>query len=137
MLGYGTVETLYDSACFLTGLNPATSYDFYVRALCGDSAETPYVFISVTTDSLPEPIGIEGVDADGISLRPNPAQGRCLINFGGAAVEYMRLYSVDGRMVKEVAVKGDGIDIELPQTGVYIVELQTPQGLVHKRLVNK
>ena len=137
MLGYGTVQAQTDSSCTVSGLTPNTAYDFYVRALCGDTAETPWVFISVTTDTLPRPHGIDDVDGTIISLRPNPAQGRCMVDFGGVVVEHLRLYSVDGRLVQDMAVKGEGIEIELPHTGVYIVELQTAQGLVHKRLVNK
>ena len=140
MVGYGTVRTVTDSSFVVTGLDELTTYDFYVRALCGDSAETPRVFISVTTDSIPRPdppIGIADIDEASISLRPNPAQGRCVVDFGGVMVEHLRLFTVDGRIVKDVAVKGESIEIELPHTGVYIIELQTAQGLVHKRLVNK
>ena len=138
-LGNGTLMTVTDSMCTVYGLDANTSYDFYVRALCGDTAETPWVFLSVTTDTIPthDPIGIAEVDGTKISLRPNPSQGRCVVDFGGVAVEQLRLYSVDGRLVQDIAVKGEGIEIELPRTGVYIVELLTPQGLVHKRLVNK
>lgn len=53
------------------------------------------------------------------------------------AVEQLRLYTIDGRMVRDVAVKGESYELELPNTGIYIVELRTAQGLVHKRLVNK
>ena len=139
-VGNGTVMTVTDSVCVISALEPNTSYDFYVRALCGDTAQTPRVFISVTTDTMPrphDPIGIVEVDESKISLRPNPAQGRCMVDFGGVAVEHLRLFSVDGRLVQDVAVKGEGIEIELPHTGIYIIELQTAQGLVHKRLVNK
>ena len=139
VLGSGISFVVTDSTCLINVLDELTSYDFYVRALCGDSAETPWVFISVTTDSIPrpDPIGIAEIEESSVSLRPNPAQGRCVVDFGGVAVEHLRLFTVDGRIVKEVAVKGEGIEIELPHTGVYIVELQTAHGLVHKRLVNK
>ena len=59
------------------------------------------------------------------------------MDFGGVAVEQLRLYTIDGRMVRDVAVKGESYELELPNTGIYIVELRTAQGLVHKRLVNK
>jgi hypothetical protein len=139
-LGTGDTMTVTDSTCTIAGIDANTSYDFYVRALCGDTAETPWVFISVTTDTMPRPHDpefIADIDAADISLRPNPAQGRCLVDFGGVAVERLRLFSVDGRLVQDVAVKGEGYEMKLPHTGVYIVELQTAKGLVHKRLVNK
>lgn len=137
--GTGTVVTVTDSSCMVYGLDENTTYDFYVRALCGDSATTPWVFISVTTDTIPrvDPIGIAEVEGTKIVLRPNPAQGRCVVDFGGVAVEQLRLYTIEGRVVKEMAVNGGSVEIELPHTGVYIVEMLTPQGLVHKRLVNK
>ncbi len=37
--GQGTVRTTAETSCTLTGLQPGTSYDFYVRAVC-DSTET-------------------------------------------------------------------------------------------------
>lgn len=137
--GRGTTYTVTDSTFLINILEENTTYDFYVRALCGDTATTPWVFISATTDTMPQhnPIGIAEVDGSSVSLRPNPSQGRCMVDFGGVAVERLRLYTVEGRMVQDVAVKGEGIELELPHTGVYIVELQTAQGLVHKRLVNK
>ncbi|MBQ6069331.1 MAG: T9SS type A sorting domain-containing protein [Bacteroidales bacterium] len=136
-VGTGTVMTVTDSSCVIAPLEPVTSYDVYVRALCGDSAETPRVFINVTTDSMPRPHGINEVDDKRISLRPNPAQGRCMVDFGGVNVEQLRVYTIDGRLIQELAVKGEAVEVELPQAGVYIVELYTAQGLVHKRLVNK
>ena len=139
-VGTGSTLIVTDSTCLIGGLEPNTSYDFYIRGLCGDSSSTPRVFISVTTDTIPgphDPTGIVDVDESSISLRPNPAQGRCLVDFGGVAVEHLRLFTIDGRIVKDMAVKGESVEIDLPHTGVYIVELQTAQGLVHKRLVNK
>ena len=139
-VGTGSTMIVTDSMCLIGNLEANTSYDFYVRALCGDSAETPRVFISVTTDTMPaphNPTGIADVDGTKISLRPIPSQGRCLVDFGGVAVEHLRLYTIDGRLVQDVAVKGESYELELPNTGIYIVELCTAQGLVHKRLVNK
>ena len=42
-----------------------------------------------------------------------------------------------GPKIEYVAVKGENYELALPNTGIYIVELRTAQGLVHKRLVNK
>lgn len=137
MHGFGTVVTTSDSTYLFYNLSPNTSYDFYVRALCGDTATTPWVFISITTDTMPLPQSVTDVLEAGISLHPNPAQGRCMVDFGSVQVQRLRLYSVDGRLVEDKAVEGTEEELLLPHTGVYIVELQTPQGLVHKRLVNK
>ena len=63
--------------------------------------------------------------------------GRCVVDCGGVEVECLRLYTVDGRLIKEQTVKTDKLELSLPNAGLYIVELQTRQGLVHKRLVNE
>lgn len=135
-LGHGTIDRVDDSSHLVRNLEPNTSYDFYVRGLCGDSAYTPWVFITATTDErIPQSV-LEVQDAS-ISLYPNPANGRCVVDCGGVEVECLRLYTVDGRMIKEQTVKNDKFELSLPNAGLYIVELQTRQGLVHKRLVNK
>ncbi|MBO4599658.1 MAG: T9SS type A sorting domain-containing protein [Bacteroidales bacterium] len=134
--GTGTIVTVTDSTYLTSELEANTTYDFYVHGLCGDSAETPKVFISITTDTLPR-YGIGGVDESNITLYPNPSQGRCMVDFGGVKVDNLRLFSIDGRLVQELAVREDHIELELPNTGVFIVELQTAKGLLHKRLVNK
>ena len=135
-LGRGTTKRVSDSTCYIFELTPNTSYDFYVRGLCGDSAFTPWVFTTCTTDTLTIH-GIAEMQESAVTLYPNPANGRCIVECGGTAVERLRLYSIDGRMVQDIVVKEDRFELLLPDTGIYIVELQTPQGLVHKRLVNK
>ena len=135
-LGRGTIDRVSDSSRLVRELEPNTSYDFYVRGLCGDSAYTPWVFITATTKPR-TPQGVAEVQETSIRLYPNPANGRCVVDCGGVEVECLRLYTVDGRLIKEQTVKTDKLELSLPNAGLYIVELQTRQGLVHKRLVNE
>ena len=135
-LGRGTIDRVEDSSHVVRNLASNTSYDFYVRGLCGDSAYTPWVFISHTTDAR-MPDGVLEVQEASISLYPNPANGRCVVDCGDVAVEYLRLYTMDGRLVREQSVNGGRFELSLPNAGLYIVELQTYEGLVHKRLVNE
>lgn len=135
-LGRGTIDRVSDSSRLVRELEPNTSYDFYVRGLCGDSAYTPWVFITATTKPR-TPQGVAEVQETSIRLYPNPANGRCMVDCGGVEVECLRLYTVDGRLIKEQTVKTDKLELSLPNAGLYIVELQTRQGLVHKRLVNE
>lgn len=133
--GRGTVVTVSDSTYTIEDLQPATNYDCYVRALCGDTANTSWVYATFTTDTIPSQIA--ELQAEHITIRPCPAHGRCQADFSGMNVTAMRLYTVDGRIVESRPIANDQAEIVLPTKGLYILELQTPKGLVRKRIVSE
>lgn len=136
-LGNGTTVTVTDSNYVARDLTENTSYDFYVRGLCGDTAYTPWLFISFTTDTVtPTPQGIGKAEETHINLYPNPANGHCVVDCDGIMVEHMRLLSIDGRILQEMDVHNSKFELFLSHTSIYIIELQTPQGPIHKRLIN-
>jgi hypothetical protein len=136
--GTGTTMTLTDTNAYFYSLTPNTQYDFFVHGLCGDTAETEWVYLSVLTDSIPTHQGIGVVEAERVKVFPNPAMGRCVVDLGGVKASQLRLYTVEGRVVLEQAIKDEEqLELTLPGTGIFIVEVKTEGGNVYKRLIGK
>lgn len=127
--------TVRDSVTALLDLEPNTTYDFYVRSECGDTSWSTWAYLQFTTDSL-TPHSVTEVLGDAITLSPNPAQGRCVVDFGGVAVNEVCLYTVTGQRLLQRRTEGEGTTLALPNKGIFIVELRTPQGNVYKKVVN-
>ena len=128
--------TVRDSVTALMNLEPNTTYDFYVRSECGDTSTSTWAYLQFTTDSLTHH-SINDVLAEAVTLSPNPAQGYCEVDFGGLAVSRVTLYDVTGKVEDTRKVSGNSVKVTLPRSGIYIVALQTPQGIVYKKVVNK
>lgn len=133
--GFGTTVTVNDSSYIFASLDLNTLYDFYVHGLCGDTAETEWVFLSVLTDSIPSHQAIDPVESERVQLYPNPTQDRCTIDFAGLKANSVRLYDPQGRLVKEMDVKGmERVALTLPSAGVFILEVITDEGKEYKRV---
>jgi hypothetical protein len=64
--------------------------------------------------------------------------GRCVVDLGGVKASQLRLYTVEGRVVLEQAIKDEEqLELTLPGTGIFIVEVKTEGGNVYKRLIGK
>ena len=136
--GRGIRATVTDSVVYLTNLTPGTTYDFYVRSECGDTASSFWGYTQFTTDTVTHhDQSIDEVYAQQVKVSPNPANGLCTVEFGDVPVSQMTLYDITGRVEETRAVAGESVTVALPRAGIYIVALQTPQGIVYKKVVNK
>jgi hypothetical protein len=109
-----------------------------VHGLCGDTAETEWVYLSVLTDSLPSQQGINGVSGESVKVYPNPAKDRCMVDLEGVKASMLRLYTIEGRVAKEMDVKGEEqVELLLPGEGIFILEVTTAEGNVYKRVIGK
>lgn len=136
--GRGIRAAVMDSVVYLTNLTPGTTYDFYVRSECGDTATSFWGFLQFTTDTVtPHDQSIDEVYARQVKISPNPAKGHCTVEFGGVPVSHLTLYDITGKVEETRTVAGDSVTVALPRTGIYIVALHTPQGVVYKKVVNK
>lgn len=87
----------------------------------------PNYCIDLETVSVPNTIA----DAN-ISIYPNPAS--TFIDIKGA-VQSLAIYTINGQRVKDVSYPHQRISIaELP-TGMYIIKLQTDDGILRKKLI--
>lgn len=138
--GRGTLTTVSDSSAWLINLDPGTAYDCYVRSICAES-EGSWVYATFTTDTIPvhpdDPEGVQSAYADQIRLYPNPSHGICTIDFADVPVSHLRLYSVEGRLLQDCPISGNQHRLVLPTSGLYFVELQTPQGPVYRKLCSE
>ena len=88
-------------------------------------------------------VGIEdGLDLANISIHPNPAQDRFVIDLGGfhGSTEAVQLIDAQGRMIMDKAIlQGTGaraeVDVSAIPVGVYIVHLLTDKGVWNERLI--
>ena len=136
--GRGIRAAVTDSVVYLTNLTPGTTYDFYVRSECGDTASSFWGFVQFTTDTVTtHDQSIDEVYARQVKVSPNPAKGVCTMEFGDAPVSQMTLYDITGRVEETRTVAGESITVALPRAGIYIIALQTPQGIVYKKVVNR
>ena len=136
--GRGTTVVVTDSNAYFSSLSLNTRYDFYVHGLCGDTAETEWVYLSVLTDSLPSQQGINGVYGESVKVYPNPAKDRCMVDLEGVKASLLRLYTIEGRVAKEMDVKGEEqVELLLPGEGIFILEVMTAEGNVYKRVIGK
>ena len=81
--GTGTTITANESAVTLTGLEPETEYDVYVRSICSDEVHSYWSQV-ITFRTLPH-IGIGSVEGTvSCTIYPNPASTETTITVGGA-----------------------------------------------------
>ena len=80
------------------------------------------------------PNGVEE-DMIKISLLPNPAVDRVVVTANTLIIS-CKIYSVSGQCVKSETINSSSIDLNVKELaeGVYILELQTEQGILHKKL---
>lgn len=136
--GWGIRAAVTDSIVALTGLTPGKTYDFYVRSECGDTANSFWGFVSFTTDTVTtHEQSIDEVNAQLVKVSPNPANGRFCVEFGALPVSRMTIYDATGKIMESRETEGDNVVVALPRPGVYVIALQTPQGIVYKKVVNK
>ena len=81
------------------------------------------------------PISIANVSSESFSVYPNPTEGTLYVNAEEAG-EYM-LYSVDGKMVQKGMVMGGAINVAANQPGMYILKVQTGNGVKQTTVVIK
>lgn len=81
------------------------------------------------------PISIANVSSESFSVYPNPTEGTLYVNAEEAG-EYI-LYSVDGKMVQKGMVMGGAINVAANQPGMYILKVQTGNGVKQTTVVIK
>lgn len=122
-----------DSALALTGLQPDTYYDFYVRSKCNDTLFSNWAFISFKTDTLvpvipddpdtndiPDSTGIHSFFINSVVLYPNPTTGILYVT-AAEPVETISVYDIYGRKLLEAT--DDNVDLTTFSAGVYVLEI--------------
>lgn len=72
--------------------------------------------------------GVNNNSLENISLFPNPAQGKVNLDIGNFQNADLKLFSTEGRLITEQKDINSSYEIELPEQGVYIIELSSSKG---------
>ena len=126
--GSGTTISSTSNSLTIGGLNQNTSYNFYVTAICADSA-TSTVGVFTTLNNA----GIYELEINSLSISPNPSNGKFVItNKSGVSIK-AELFDAQGRKLnlnlsaldanKEVT-----IDLSNFDNGVYFIKTQSSLG---------
>ena len=73
----------------------------------------------------------EGLELATISVYPNPSSNRWTLSNPTTTITDVLVFSIDGKLLEEVAPKGDGtvdIDASLYPTGLYLAKVITTTG---------
>jgi len=73
--------------------------------------------------------------AEAVELYPNPTEGRLTISACG--MQQISLYNALGQRVKTLQVNADNLTIDVSScgSGVYLLQITTPNGIITRRLV--
>lgn len=103
-----------------------------IRPLVGDSV----LIVDSST-------GIEDLVADNkpssINVFPNPATNRLFLDMKGQFVGdvTVSIYSISGQLVHQTSETAGGIDISQLSPSMYIIQVQTPEGLRVARFIKQ
>lgn len=74
----------------------------------------------------------------GVSIYPNPASKQLNITSNGNTLQSVSISSAEGKLISTQELTGDSVVLNLTiKPGIYIVALQTNQGIVYERLLVK
>lgn len=144
--GSGTLVGVTESFLHLSDLQPDTQYDVYVRCVCDNNLYGDWAMITFHTDTLVPPAppvdpedstGIQTFTTDYLQVYPNPAHGHCVVRFTQEMPKVVRLYSVDGALLKELFPNKETLDLMLPSTGIFILSCEMKEGTVTRKIVSR
>ncbi len=133
--GTATSHVVHDASMPFDALQPSTMYDVYVRSICNDSIYGEWEHLRFFTRSLP--VGIGQLSSIQMEVTPNPAYGRCVVSVPEAMSGELKLYALDGRLLQTVECHGVPITLQLPDSGVYLIQVTTDKGTSTCKVVNR
>lgn len=140
--GNGTSVSASESFLHLSDLQPDTDYDIYVRCACDSSLYGEWSMISFHTDTLVPPVihdstGVQTFVSGNLKIYPNPAPGHCVAHFDQEIPQIVRLYNMEGALLKVIIPESDMIELTLPASGVYILSCEMKSGVINRKIVSQ
>ena len=144
--GNGISQNANNSNITLSDLQADTYYDVYVRSACEDDIFGDWAMISFKTDTLPitpddttgpeDPDYIQLFTNDIISIFPNPAHGNCTVQFHEQQPAKIQLYSIDGKLLQNIILNNETINLSLPYSGIFMLRCETEKGILTRKIVS-
>ena len=150
--GEGTGITTNESTLSLEELTPDTYYDVYVRCVCDSALWGEWSMVTFHTDTLPiipedttatedttvvDTTGIQIFTNESLKVYPNPAHGKCVVQFEQEVPGVVRLYSLNGALLLEAVPNKETLELTLPTNGIFLLVSQMKEGVVMKKIVNQ
>ena len=139
--GYGTIRQTTSPTYNITGLQPGTTYDVYVRTLCGtDFFSVWSMRVTFTTTGISSIEEAEGNDVE-MSIIPNPANKTSVITAQGIdGKTVITITAVSGKTVSKEKVTCNGllektIDVSQMAKGTYFVHVSNDKVNVVQKLI--
>lgn len=133
--GSGTTIVVDTTAATLTGLQPYTNYDLYIRTFCDEEQTSTW---SDRTTFTTDQVGIadSGHSPAAVSICPNPARTAVTIAGGPAGERRITIADQSGRTVMQTVADGDTtLDISHLPVGVYFIRLESTDSQSTAKLV--
>lgn len=86
--------------------------------------------------NITSPVAVENVDRSELAIFPNPVKDVLTINYD-KEISQIDVYDVNGKLVKTFTTVGSTINVSDLSSGVYMLNLQTEDGLVVKKIVKE
>jgi len=121
--------------------NAENTVTYNVSDASGNAADElvlTYV-VSGCDDSVPCGDGVTNVGSGFISILPNPTQGNIQVTIDGIDINgaVVSVYNLQGKLMQEARVNAATVNLDLSvyTTGVYLVNVQTAEGVVTEKVV--
>lgn len=131
---WGTTTTVLEPLYALPALMPETMYTVAVIPTCGNGNFGPITRASFTTENL---MGIDNAGTMVLRATPNPAHGQCTVTAANGKPAELRLYSLDGHLLQTITSIGEPVVLQLPATGVFLLEAYSAEGASIMKIVNE
>ena len=136
--GSGTVVNTAETNATINGLDYSTSYDLYVRAICGDDIYSRW---STVTTFTTETQGIGDVNTISCSIYPNPATSATTISVTGVDGKVkIEVVDINGRAVASETIECSSdctktMDVDTLAQGPYFVRITTDSTNTVRKLI--
>lgn len=135
--GGGRVITTYSQSHVLSGLDDTMAYVAYVRGKCTRCDKWGEWSYGVEF-RLREPEGVQSPEemGEGVRVQPNPTSGKAEVQ-ASIGMHRVTVFDAQGTQVLTQRVSGTVAELDLGgnPSGVYLVAVYTPKGIVCKKLV--
>ncbi|QNJ98424.1 fibronectin type III domain-containing protein [Constantimarinum furrinae] len=117
-----------DTEVLLEGLNPETTYDVYVKSLCGTNGSAWEGPITFTTTMI---LGNSDFDTQKIVFYPNPVTDILQVSFP-ETIKTITVYNLTGQILQQTKIEATDGQINMSQlsTGMYLLEAETENGRI-------